>query len=65
MGKKISEMDRVELCAYLKSTGQIRKGDSENKAWQHAFKLFKESQGMAVDIDCSSCWRRVIEWLNG
>ncbi len=63
MLKKINEFNREELIAHMRASGEIHRADRESKAWKHAFKLFEETQGVKVDIDCSSCWSKVKSWI--
>lgn len=65
MSKKISEFNKEELVAHLKASGEIHRGEKESKAWIRAFELYRQQQGGYADIDCSTCWSKVKEWIKG
>lgn len=60
---KIQEMNREELRDYMKASREILKFDPNNKAWIHAFVLARKSGLENMDMDCTTCRRKVLEWL--
>lgn len=65
MSKKISEFDKSELIAHLKASGEIHRPSKESKAWGRAFDLYRQTTGGYADIDCSTCWKKVVQWVKG
>ncbi len=64
MSKKITEMDKAEILAYLKASHEIRHFDDGLHSWKRAIDLYKQATGMPFDSDCSGCRKRLFEWLN-
>jgi len=60
---KITEMNREELRDYMRASREILKFDQYNKAWQRAFELARKSGLENMDMDCTTCRRKVLEWL--
>lgn len=56
-------MDVSQLREYMRSSGELNKPNADSVAWKHAFKLYKQAQGVRVEMDCSGCWRRVTAWI--
>ena len=59
---EIKSMSKQDLVAYMRATREIYKFDSELPSWQRAFQLYK-AEGNSADMDCTSCRKRVLEWL--
>lgn len=63
MDKKIADMEREELWAYMKASHDARHFNEELPSWQRAIELYKKQTGMKFDPDCTGCRRMLIEWL--
>ena len=62
MTDNISDMDKPQLVAYMRSSREINKFDEDSPAWIRAFKLYKQT-GNPADMDCTKCRMAVREWL--
>lgn len=60
---KITEMNREQLRDHMKASRIIHKFDSENAEWKQAFKLARLSGLENLDMECTSCIKKVFEWL--
>lgn len=60
---KITEMNREQLRDHMKAARIIHKFDSESKEWKQAFKLARQNGLESVDMECTSCIKKVFEWL--
>lgn len=60
---KVSDFNKQELIDHMRASREIHRPDTESKAWERAFKLYKEETKQPADMDCSGCWKRVREWL--
>lgn len=60
---KITDMNREQLRDYMRASREIHRYDSDNVAWKHAFKLANMAGLGRLDMDCTSCIRKVKEWL--
>ena len=59
----IKEMTREQLRDHMKAGRMLSRFDSEAVEWKHAFKLAKLAGMESMDIQCSSCIKKVKEWL--
>ncbi len=60
---KITEMNREELRDYMRASREIHRFDQYSKTWQRAFELARKSGLENMDMGCTSCRRKVLEWL--
>jgi len=60
---KIHEMNREELRDHMRASRLLNRFDSEAQEWKHAFKLAKAAGMESMDLACTSCVRKVKEWL--
>lgn len=62
--KRVTEMNREELLAHMAASHEINNiGNDESESWKAAFKLFTAHGGGPVDMNCSSCWTKVRDWM--
>lgn len=47
----------------MRASREINRFDADNKSWKHAFELARKSGLENMDMGCSSCIRKVKEWL--
>jgi hypothetical protein len=60
---KVSEMNREQLRDHMKAARIIYKFDPDLNEWKHAFKLARLSGMENMDMDCTGCIKKVLEWL--
>ena len=60
---KITEMNREQLRDHMRAARLINRFDSFEPEWKHAFTLAKKSGLENMDMNCSSCIRTVMEWI--
>lgn len=60
---KISEMNREQLRDHMKASRIIHRFDPDVPEWKHAFKLAKLAGMENMDMDCTGCIKKVLEWL--
>lgn len=61
---KISEMTREQLRDYMKSSREIHVFDADAKSWQRAFQLAKLAGHTHLEMDCTKCIQKVMDFLN-
>jgi len=64
MSKRITDMTKDELLAYMKASREIHQFNFDLPSWRRAAQLYQEA-GQKFQEDCSGCVRRLAEWLNG
>ena len=60
---KITEMNREQLRDYMRASREIHRFDQHSAAWIQAFKLARANGLENMDMECSGCRRKVLEWL--
>lgn len=56
-------MTKEELKTGLRNAGVYHRFDSSNYWWKQAFKMWASETGMKPDMGCSTCIRKVKEWI--
>lgn len=60
---KITEMTREQLRDYMRASRELNRFDSDSVAWKQAFKLARASGLESMDMSCTSCIKKVKEWI--
>jgi hypothetical protein len=60
---KVSEMNREQLRDHMKASRIIHRFDPDMLEWKHAFKLAKLSGMENMDMECTGCIKKVLEFI--